>query len=79
MRRLSPNCADGMILVHRAEEIKDGSTVLIRTHGISPEIMRSLEDKKCDIIDCTCPFVNKIHDIVRKIPRRPTDPDRRDA
>jgi len=63
---VSELCADGMILVHRAEEIKDGSTVLIRTHGISPEIMRSLEDKKCDIIDCTCPFVSKIHDIVRK-------------
>ncbi len=63
---VSELCAKGMILVHDVGEVKPESTVLIRAHGISPEIRRSLEAKSCEIIDCTCPFVTKIHEIVRE-------------
>jgi 4-hydroxy-3-methylbut-2-enyl diphosphate reductase len=59
-------CADGMLLVHDTEEIEPDSTVLIRAHGISPDVRSALESKNCKIIDCTCPFVTKIHDIVRE-------------
>ncbi len=43
-----------------------GSTVVIRSHGVSEAVYRSLEEKKCEIVDSTCPFVKKIHDTVRK-------------
>ncbi len=56
----------GLALVHSVEEIEEGATVLIRAHGIPPAIEKQLLDKHCDIINCTCPFVVKIHDIVRK-------------
>ena len=56
----------GMILVNSVDEITPDSTVLIRAHGISPEVREQLLGKNCDIIDCTCPFVEKIHRIVRK-------------
>ncbi|MHB1483138.1 MAG: bifunctional 4-hydroxy-3-methylbut-2-enyl diphosphate reductase/30S ribosomal protein S1 [Saccharofermentanales bacterium] len=56
----------GMCLVHDIDEIEDDSTVLIRAHGISPESLDRLEKKGCEIVDCTCPFVFKIHEIVKK-------------
>ncbi len=43
-----------------------GSTVVIRSHGVSEAVYRALEEKKCEIVDSTCPFVKKIHDTVRK-------------
>lgn len=43
-----------------------GTTVVIRSHGISEEIYELLRQKNCEIVDSTCPFVKKIHDIVQK-------------
>ena len=44
----------------------DGGTVIIRSHGVSREIYDRLQAKNAVIIDATCPFVKKIHDIVQK-------------
>ena len=55
----------GMILAENAEDILPDSTVLIRTHGVSPKIREILSAKNCDVIDCTCPYVEKIHRIVK--------------
>ncbi len=41
-------------------------TMIIRSHGVSKEIYDSIQDKGFDIIDATCPFVLKIHNIVKK-------------
>ena len=56
----------GMTLVGDVEEIEPDSTVIIRAHGISPDIREKLKSRNCDVIDCTCPYVEKIHRIVRK-------------
>ncbi len=56
----------GMLLVHEPEEVSEDSLVLIRAHGVTPAVIEKLRAKNCEIIDCTCPFVNKIHKIVRK-------------
>ena len=56
----------GITLVESVEDIDPESTVIIRAHGISPDIREKLKSKKCDVIDCTCPYVEKIHRIVRK-------------
>jgi len=56
----------GIILANEASDISSDSTVLIRAHGISPEIREVLLTKGCDVIDCTCPYVEKIHRIVRR-------------
>lgn len=58
--------ARGMILAQNVEDIKPGSTVIIRAHGISPDVREKLASRDCDVIDCTCPYVEKIHRIVRK-------------
>lgn len=56
----------GMLLVHEPAEVEAGSIVLIRAHGVTPKVMNELAERNCQVIDCTCPFVKKIHDIVRK-------------
>jgi 4-hydroxy-3-methylbut-2-enyl diphosphate reductase len=38
-------------------EIGTGSTVIIRAHGIEPDIENDLRSKGASIIDATCPFV----------------------
>ena len=55
--------------VHKAEDvtdIPDGVPVLIRAHGVPERVMQQLEQKGCRIVDATCPFVGKIHRIVRE-------------
>ncbi|HEX3026701.1 MAG TPA: bifunctional 4-hydroxy-3-methylbut-2-enyl diphosphate reductase/30S ribosomal protein S1, partial [Clostridia bacterium] len=46
-------------------DVPDGSTVVIRTHGVAQEVYTGLENRRLNIIDATCPFVSKIHSIVR--------------
>ena len=55
--------------VHKAEDvtdIPDGGPVLIRAHGVPERVVQQLEQKGCRIVDATCPFVGKIHRIVRE-------------
>ncbi|MCQ2529479.1 MAG: bifunctional 4-hydroxy-3-methylbut-2-enyl diphosphate reductase/30S ribosomal protein S1 [Saccharofermentans sp.] len=48
-----------------AAEVPEGSTVIIRAHGVTPGEKAILGAKGCKVVDCTCPFVEKIHKIVR--------------
>ena len=41
-----------------------GRRVLIRSHGVSPEVLRELREGGCEILDLTCPFVDRMHRIV---------------
>lgn len=41
-----------------------GDTVVIRSHGVSKDEIEFFESKGLKVVDCTCPFVNRIHDIV---------------
>ena len=40
-------------------------TIIIRSHGVTKEIYDILEQKGLECIDATCPFVKRIHNIVR--------------
>ena len=39
---------------------------MIRSHGVPERIYREIKDQGLDIVDATCPFVKKIHNIVEK-------------
>ena len=41
-------------------------TVIIRSHGVEKRIYEKMQEKQLKIVDATCPFVKKIHDIVSK-------------
>lgn len=43
----------------------DKTKVIIRSHGIGEEIYDKLENLGVEIVDATCPFVKKIHKIVK--------------
>ena len=58
----------GVVVLRTEEEldnIEDG-TVIIRSHGVEKRIYDKLEAKGVRIVDATCPFVKKIHNIVQK-------------
>ncbi|MEX1307498.1 MAG: bifunctional 4-hydroxy-3-methylbut-2-enyl diphosphate reductase/30S ribosomal protein S1 [Eubacteriales bacterium] len=37
-----------------------GVAVIVRSHGVAPEMLKAIQDKGFDIIDATCPFVTRI-------------------
>ena len=47
------------------DEIGDG-IVIIRSHGVSHAVMEMLDSKGIRYVDATCPFVERIHKIVRE-------------
>ncbi len=53
----------GVQVVHDLEKVPDGALVLVRTHGVPPDTLAQLREKDCEIVDCTCPFVSRIHTI----------------
>jgi len=48
------------------DELNDvyNKDVLIRSHGVGKDIYKLGENHNLNIIDCTCPFVKKVHNIV---------------
>ncbi len=58
----------GVKVLHTEEELDqlaDG-VVIIRSHGVAKRIYDKLEEKGITYVDATCPFVKKIHEIVRR-------------
>jgi len=47
------------------DKCQDG-TVIIRSHGVSKAVYDTIKEKGLEIVDATCPFVLKIHRIVRE-------------
>ena len=56
----------GVNPISDASEAADGETVIIRSHGALLEDIQELQRRNAVIIDATCPFVSRIHDIVRE-------------
>ena len=50
----------------KVESIPDGSVVILRAHGVAPVIINILEQKKCKIIDATCPRVKASQKMVER-------------
>lgn len=46
--------------------LKKDDIVIITAHGIDPNIINKIKEKKANILDTTCPKVAKIHDLVKK-------------
>lgn len=58
--------AEGLITVSGIDEVPAGGRALIRAHG-EPDISYTKAEKKgVELIDATCPFVARIHDLARK-------------
>ncbi len=62
VRRLAER---GLEPINRPEEAA-GRRVLIRSHGVSPEVPEQLRSAGSEVLDLTCPFVEKLHRIVEE-------------
>ncbi len=58
----------GVRVLETKEELQSltSGSVIIRAHGVPEEIYRILEERGLECIDATCPFVKRIHKIVRR-------------
>jgi 4-hydroxy-3-methylbut-2-enyl diphosphate reductase len=58
----------GVSVIRSEEELESitEGTVIIRSHGVEKRICDKLLGKGLRIVDATCPFVKKIHNIVEK-------------
>ncbi len=54
----------GLLKIESLNDIKDNNSIIIvRSHGIPKEDYEKIQNMGISYIDCTCPFVSKIHKI----------------
>lgn len=60
----------GVKVINDPAELKEG-TVIIRTHGIGPHLLKILQKKKgLEVVDATCPNVKNLQNIAHKYHQR---------
>ena len=55
----------GIKKLDTVESLKEGDCVIIRAHGIGKNVYDELNNRKVKILDATCPYVKRIHEIVK--------------
>ncbi len=56
--------AKGVRCVKSCNEVLEGETLVIRSHGVENKVYETLKSVGVNYVDATCPFVTKIHNIV---------------
>ena len=54
----------GIRVINTPDEADEGSTVIIRSHGEGKAFYDKAQSRALRLIDATCPFVKRIHDLV---------------
>ena len=54
----------GVRIIESPDDAENDSVIVIRTHGITKNILESLNESGREFCNATCPFVTKIHKIV---------------
>ena len=53
--------------VQSIKEIPDGSIVIIRAHGATPQVFQQAKDRGLEIVDASCPLVLRSHRTVKDL------------
>ena len=56
----------GTRIVNSPDEVKNGETLVIRSHGVPESTFKYADSLGVEVVDATCPFVSKIHKIVNE-------------
>ena len=56
----------GVKIIDDPKDAEKGSVIVIRAHGVTPDIKEAISKSECDCCDATCPFVQNIHKLVKK-------------
>ncbi|OGD18523.1 MAG: 4-hydroxy-3-methylbut-2-enyl diphosphate reductase [Candidatus Aminicenantes bacterium RBG_16_63_16] len=51
----------------------DEGTVVIRSHGVAPDVYRVVKKRGIEVVDATCPIVKRIQQLVEGLARRQAD------
>jgi len=57
----------GITCAQNLSEVPEGSTLIIRAHGVSDQVLEQAKQKKLQIVNATCPFVSKVHVLAKKL------------
>ncbi len=57
---------NGLKTIDKVDDVPSSNNMIIRSHGVGETVYIESEDKNINIIDTTCPFVKKIHEIAKK-------------
>lgn len=57
----------GVTVVGDPSEAAPGATLVLRTHGVGPEVERAAHDAGLTVSDATCPFVTRVHRLAEKL------------
>ncbi|MBQ3322365.1 MAG: bifunctional 4-hydroxy-3-methylbut-2-enyl diphosphate reductase/30S ribosomal protein S1 [Firmicutes bacterium] len=60
----------GVTVIDSLEEAAPGSTVIVRSHGIGRAFYDDAKAAGVEVVDATCPFVEKIHKLVAGTDKR---------
>ena len=60
----------GVREIAAAAQAEPGETVIIRAHGVPEQVQQELCARGVPVLDATCPFVKKIHTIVKNETRK---------
>lgn len=58
--------ASGVELAETLDDAREG-TLIIRTHGVVPEVVDAARARGLDVVDATCPYVKKVHDAAAQL------------
>ncbi len=56
----------GVKIIDEPSECPEGYLLVVRTHGVEKEVLADIERRGIPYVNATCPFVTKIHNIVKK-------------
>ncbi len=56
----------GVTPVNTVEEIPGGAIAVIRSHGVGPDVYQACRARGLEVVDATCPFVHRVHEIAKE-------------
>ena len=60
----------GVLSINEIERLKKYDNLVIRSHGVSPEIIDKLSKKGVNILNATCTFVLKVHELAKELSKK---------
>jgi 4-hydroxy-3-methylbut-2-enyl diphosphate reductase len=57
----------GASTIDSLEEIPSGGTVIIRTHGVAPDVYQQANSKNLTVVDATCPLVTLVQNRAKQL------------
>lgn len=55
----------GVVIVDNLDHVEEG-TIVIRSHGVPPQVYSLMKDKGLHVVDATCPYVKRVHNLVSR-------------